>query len=174
MSGTAAVESPMQRILISACLLGERVRYDGRGYPVAEGWLERWSREGRVVPLCPEVAGGLPVPRAPAEIQRGDGAAVLAGAAEIVNREGTDVTAHFRAGAEAALAAVRAHEVRIAVLKARSPSCGSGRIYDGTFSGTQRDGDGVTAALLRANGVAVFDETQLDAAAALLARLERD
>ena len=162
----------MEKVLISACLLGERVRYDGRGFAVS-GWLERWTREGRVVPLCPEVAGGLPVPRPPAEIERGAGSDVLAGNARLATREGVDVTAHFLAGATIALQTARREGIRVAVLKARSPSCGSGRIYDGTFSGTLRDGDGTTAALLRANGVAVFDESQLEEAAAHLAGLER-
>jgi uncharacterized protein YbbK (DUF523 family) len=133
----------------------------------------RWSSEGRVVPLCPEVEGGLPVPRPPAEIQNGDGAEVLAGNARLLTRDGRDVTAPFQKGARRALERVQKEGIRVAVLKARSPSCGSGRIYDGTFSGTQRTGDGTTAALLRAHGVAVFDETQLDAAAAQLDRLER-
>jgi uncharacterized protein YbbK (DUF523 family) len=125
-----------------------------------------------VVPLCPEVAGGLPVPRPPAEIQTGDGAAVLAGRARILARDGNDVTAQFVAGAARALEAVQQARIRVAVLKARSPSCGSQRIYDGTFSGTLREGDGTTAALLRAHGVAVFDESQLVEAAAHLALLD--
>lgn len=162
----------MQKLLVSACLLGHAVRYDGKGYAAQDGWLARWREEGRVVPLCPEVAGGLPVPRPPAEIRDGDGAQVLDERARLFTREGADVTAHFLAGARAALDLVQNEGIRVAVLKARSPSCGSGRIYDGTFQKVLRDGDGVTAALLKANGVAVFDESQLELAAAHLARLE--
>ncbi|HLV59896.1 MAG TPA: DUF523 domain-containing protein, partial [Fredinandcohnia sp.] len=127
----------------------------------------RWLAEGRVVPLCPEVAGGLPVPRPPAEIQGGDGRDVLAGRARVATREG-DVTAFFLAGAEAALAAARAHGVVAAVLKERSPSCGVRQVYDGSFSGQRRSGMGVTAARLEAAGIPVFSEAELDRVRALL------
>jgi uncharacterized protein YbbK (DUF523 family) len=162
----------VEKVLMSACLLGERVRYDGRGFAAGE-CLARWTREGRVVPLCPEVAGGLPVPRPPAEIRGGAGAEVLSGRAQLTTREGLDVTGHFLAGARIALETAQRERVRVAVLKARSPSCGTGRIYDGTFTGTLREGDGTTAALLRAHGIEVFDESQLDEVDARLASLER-
>lgn len=159
------------KVLVSRCLLGEPVRYDGQ----ASGhWalLMAWQAEGRVVPLCPEVAGGLPTPRAPAEIDGGQGRAVLAGHARIIARTGEDVTAPFIAGAEAALALVRAHDIRVAVLKANSPSCGNEQTYDGSFSGRRVTGEGVTAALLAQAGVRVFNERQLEQVEALLQRLE--
>lgn len=161
----------MQKILISRCLLGHPVRYDGG----ASGPFDRlaaWQAEGRVVGLCPEVAGGLPTPRAPAEIPGGQGGAVLAGEAQVLTVQGEDVTAPFMRGAEIALAHVREHGIRIAILKANSPSCGNRETYDGTFSGTRVPGEGVTAALLRQEGVQVFSEHELDAAAEALALLK--
>lgn len=113
-------------VLVSACLLGQGVRYDGRDKRSHHPVLQAWLAQGRVLPLCPEVAGGLPVPRLPAEIEAGaGGAAVRAGVARVYDARGGDVTAAFARGAEAALALVRQHGVRMAVLKAGSPSCGS-------------------------------------------------
>lgn len=162
----------MQRVLVSRCLLGHRVRYDGGAHgPFAP--LQQWLAEGRVIALCPEVAGGLATPRPPAEIRGGQGAAVLAGRVPVLTVAGEDVTAAFLAGAEQALALVREHDIRLAVLKARSPSCGNLENYDGSFSGVRVPGEGVTAALLRQAGVSVFNEAQLAEAAAELARLEQ-
>lgn len=161
----------MEKILVSACLLGQKVRYDGGSHGPFE-LLQRWQAEGRLIALCPEVAGGLPTPRAPAEIPGGQGDAVLDGRVTVWDIQGTDVGAAFRAGAEAALRLVREHGLRLAVLKARSPSCGARQTYDGSFSGTRVDGQGVTAAALRRAGVQVFDEQQLAAAAAALRLLE--
>ncbi len=161
----------LQRILVSRCLLGEAVRYDG-GAQGPFALLQRWQAEGRVVPLCPEVAGGLPTPRPPAEIPGGQGAAVLSGARQVLTAAGEDVSAAFLRGAEAALALVRQHGIRMAVLKARSPSCGNLENYDGSFSGTRVAGEGVTAAALRLAGVQVFNEEQLDVADAELQRLQ--
>ena len=152
-----------ERLLVSACLLGERVRYNGESLP-ADDLLQLWQQQGRLVVICPEVAGGLPVPRPPAETQA-DG--------RILTVSGVDVSAAFAAGATQAELLVRRHEIRIAILKARSPSCGSGEIYDGSFSGRRVAGDGVTAARLKALGVAVFNEMQLEQAAALLQQLEQ-
>lgn len=152
-----------ERLLVSACLLGERVRYNGEPLPAAD-LLQQWQQQGRLVVICPEVAGGLPVPRLPAEAQA-DG--------RILTVSGVDVSAAFVAGATQAEMLVRRHTIRIAILKARSPSCGSGEIYDGSFSGRRIAGDGVTAARLKALGVAVFNETQLEQAAALLQQLEQ-
>ncbi|WP_374979572.1 DUF523 domain-containing protein [Pseudomonas solani] len=161
----------MQKILVSRCLLGQRVRYDGGAHGPYD-LLQRWQDEGRIVPVCPEVAGGLPTPRAPAEIPGGQGTQVLEGRIPVVTDSGEDVTAEFVAGAGIALELVRRHGIGVAVLKARSPSCGNEEAYDGTFSGTRVPGEGVTAALLRAEGVRVFNETQLEAAAAWLAARE--
>ena len=163
----------MHRVLVSACLLGERVRHNGAHKRCDDDILVRWQQQGRVVAVCPEVAGGLPVPRPAAEIERSAGGErVLRGEARVVDVGGRDVTQHFVAGAEHALALAREHGIRIAVLKARSPSCGVGAVYDGTFTGATVAGDGVTAALLRRHGVAVFHEGELAAASKFLAQLE--
>ncbi|WP_339515412.1 DUF523 domain-containing protein [Pseudomonas sp. RL_15y_Pfl2_60] len=163
----------MQKILVSRCLLGHRVRYDG-GTHGPYDVLARWQAQGRVVALCPEVAGGLPTPRPAAEIPGGQGAQVLDGLLPVVSIEGEDFTAQFVSGAEQALALVKQHGIAIALLKARSPSCGNIENYDGSFSGNKVAGEGVTAALLRRAGVAVFNEEQLDAATQALAQLELD
>lgn len=157
----------MQKILVSRCLLGHRVRYDG-GASGPFDQLQVWLDEGRVVPLCPEVAGGLPTPRAAAEIPGGQGAQVLEGQASVITTDGEDVSAQFLSGAYQALELVREHDIRIAVLKANSPSCGNLLTYDGTFSGVKVSGEGVTAALLKRHGVQVFSELELAEALAAL------
>jgi len=150
----------MQKLLISACLLGEHVRYDGGSCLQNSEILWKWQEEGRLVPLCPEVAGGLPVPRSPAEIQA-DG--------RIVNVGGEDVSTAFEQGAEKAPRLCKEHGITIAILKEGSPSCGPSKINDGTFSDNKVSGSGVTARLLRANGIRVFSELELEQAATLLA-----
>jgi uncharacterized protein YbbK (DUF523 family) len=156
----------MERILISACLLGERVRYHGGDARVAHPIVRHWLEEGRLVPLCPEVTGGLATPRPAAEIMLTlEGRRVLTSA-------GRDVTGAFERGAEAAANVCLAHGIRIAILKDGSPSCGSRSIYDGSFSGRRLDGEGVTAARLRAAGVRVFSEAEIDAASDYLQALE--
>ncbi|MBW8487598.1 DUF523 domain-containing protein [Actinomadura parmotrematis] len=156
----------MEPILVSSCLLGRPVRYDGTGRPVADAVVEAWRAAGRLVPVCPEVAGGLAVPRPPAEIVGGTGADVLDGAARVVAVTGEDVTEAFLRGARHALDAARRTGARVAVLKQGSPSCGTLRVHDGTFSGRKVPGEGVTAALLERAGVRVFGEDDLAAAAA--------
>ncbi|GAA4197510.1 DUF523 domain-containing protein [Microbispora amethystogenes] len=159
----------MERILVSACLLGRRVRYDGGAKTSDDDLLARWRAEGRLVPFCPEVEGGLPVPRPPAEIEGGaGGAAVLAGEARILTPDGADVTEAFLSGARQALAAARSSGVRVAVLKEGSPSCGSLRIYDGAHRGRTVPGQGVTTALLELNGIRVFGEDRVPDAARYL------
>lgn len=148
----------MKRVLVSACLLGEPVRYDGGSKPARHPVLERWLAEGRIVRACPELLGGLGVPRPPAE-RRG---------VSVVTNAGVDVTAQFELGARAALALVQEHGVTVAVLKEDSPSCGSASINDGTFTKTRVAGEGVTTALLRAHGVRVFSESQWDEASVAL------
>ena len=162
--------SNRHKVLVSACLLGQPVRYDGRasGHP---DLLQRWQAEGRVVPLCPEVAGGLPTPRPPAEIPGGQGGDVLDGGAQVLTVAGEDVSAAFLAGAQQALALVRRYDIRVAVLKAGSPSCGNRLTYDGTFTGVKVPGEGVTTALLRREGVQVFSELELEEAQRALAAL---
>jgi uncharacterized protein YbbK (DUF523 family) len=162
----------VERILVSACLLGRRVRYDGSAKPVGDEVVGRWRDEGRVVVFCPEVAGGLPVPRPPAEIVGGDGADVLDGVARVLTESGEDVSRHFVRGAQLALDAARAAGVRVALLKESSPSCGSLRVYDGRFAGTRVAGHGVTTALLRRAGVRVFGEERVPEAAACLREFE--
>ncbi len=152
----------MQKILVSACLLGRPVRYDGGSKRLDDALLAAWQAEGRLVPVCPEVMAGLPTPRLPAEIEAGaGGAAVLAGRARILDSTGGDVTAAFRAGAEAALATAREAGCRYALLTDGSPSCGATFIYDGTFGGNRVDGQGVVTALLEAQGICVFAEHQI-------------
>jgi uncharacterized protein YbbK (DUF523 family) len=153
----------MLRVLVSACLLGENVRYNGAAASVSSAILERWIDEGRVVRFCPEVAGGLGVPRPAAE---------LAGGRAVTNA-GADVTASFAAGARLALEAALAAGAAVAVLKDGSPSCGTTYVYDGTFSGTRAAGRGMTADLFARNGIRVFSERQIEDAAACLAALER-
>ena len=145
-------------LVISACLLGVACNHEGRGSPRAV--VEALAEHYRLVPVCPEVLGGLPTPRAAAELTGGDGGDVLAGAggARVVNIAGEDVTAAYRRGAEAAVLVALAVGARRAVLKARSPSCGSAAVYDGTFSRRLVPGRGVTAAALAAAGLAVGSE----------------
>lgn len=164
----------MIKILVSACLLGEKVRFDGRDAAARDAVLERWHDEGRIVPFCPEVAGGLGVPRPAAEIRGGDGRAVLMNAAMVVTRNDDDVTAAFLRGAQAALDAARREHAAIAILKDGSPSCGSAVVYDGTFTGRRRAGPGVTTALLERHGIRVFGEKQIPEAASYLEALERE
>lgn len=161
---------PLERVLVSRCLLGEAVRYDGASSGRHAQLLE-WQARGWVVPLCPEMAGGLPTPRPAAEIIGGQGAAVLDGQQQVLTHAGVDVSAAFLQGAEAALALVARYGLKIAVLKANSPSCGNSHTYDGSFTGTRVQGEGVTAAALRRAGVLVFNECELAAAEAALQQL---
>lgn len=140
-------------IIVSACLCGEYCRYDGGTKTDEE--LVRLVGEGKAVPVCPEQLGGLPTPRLPSEIAGGDGSSVLEGKAKVLARDGSDVTDAFIKGADAALRIAEKYGAKKAILKAGSPSCGKGRIYDGSFSGRLKKGDGVTAALLEKNGVEV-------------------
>lgn len=164
----------MIRVLVSACLLGEPVRFDGGDKRVENEILARWQAEGRLVPICPELAGGLGVPRPPAEIQGdGGGLAVLQGVAKVEDSQGCDVTPAFVEGARRALALAREHGALVAVLTDRSPSCGSTTIHDGSFGAGMWPGQmGVTAALLRKEGVAVFAQDALVEAQELLLDLE--
>lgn len=163
----------MHRVLVSACLLGQKVRYNGADAASARPVLDRWVEQGRVVPFCPEVAGGLGVPRPAAEILGEGGGAVLDRTGHVVTAAGTDVTGAFLDGARRALEQAQADNIRLAILKDGSPSCGSTSIYDGSFTGTRRQGVGVTAALLERNGIRVFSEEQLEEASAYLHGLER-
>ena len=153
-------------ILISACLAGENVKYSGgnNAVPLLCQWIEK--HRDNVLLVCPEVMGGLPVPRLPAEIQRhGTNPEHCC----VVNKVGEDVTAQFRLGAEKVLALVKEHHITAAVLKESSPSCGSSTIYDGTFSGRKIVGQGITASLLMENRVRVYSEK--DVSSELLEKL---
>lgn len=145
-------------ILVSRCLLGDACRYDGTAKPCPA--VIALAAHYTLVPVCPESDGGLPTPRPPAERQ-GD---------RVVNRAGEDVTAPYARGAGLALAAAQENRVALAVLKSRSPACGRGRIYDGTFTGTLCAGDGVCAARLLAAGIPVFTEDDLAAGVVPLPR----
>ena len=136
--------------VVSACLCGERVRYDGGGFNIPG--LRLLAESGRAVPVCPECLGGLPTPRDPAERQ-GD---------KVISCAGKDVTKAYTKGAETALYFAKLNHVDFAVMKAKSPSCGKGLIYDGTFTGNKIPGNGVTVELLNANGIPVFTEDELD------------
>ena len=140
-----------KHILVSACLLGVCCRYDGKGNP-NEDVLSLLNREDvTLVPVCPEQLGGMPTPRIPSE-RLGNA---------VVNRAGEDVTEHFLRGAEEALRIAKLYGCRMAILKERSPSCGCGRIYDGSFSGNLTDGSGVTAELLLKEGIRVCGESRI-------------
>ncbi|WP_431902693.1 DUF523 domain-containing protein [Nonomuraea sp. bgisy101] len=163
----------MERILVSACLMGRRVRYDGGAKTSTDALLAEWREEGRLVPFCPEVEGGLPTPRPAAEIEGGaGGAAVLAGAARVLATDGQDVTGAFLAGAQAALAVAGSFDIKMAILKEGSPSCGALAIYDGTFRGRRLPGQGVATSLLELHGIKVFTEEHIAEAGDYLRALE--
>lgn len=145
----------MEKILISSCFLGNKVRYDGGDNLLINTTLKGWNEAGRLVVICPELAGGLSTPRVPAEIQ-------LSGNNNIVTTNiGEDVTQAFELGAQRTLALCLTNNVRYALLKESSPSCGSTMIYNGEFTQHKIPGQGVTTALLRANGIKVFSEKNL-------------
>jgi uncharacterized protein YbbK (DUF523 family) len=159
------------KIMVSACLCGEPTRYDGGRARFPHSILDRWLEEGRAVAFCPEIAGGLSVPRPAAEIFGGDGPAVLTGRARVFNREGRDVSAAFIQGARETLTKARSQKIAFALLKDSSPSCGNTTIYDGTFSGRKREGAGVAAAMLMQSGIRVFNEKQIEQAETFLSNL---
>jgi uncharacterized protein YbbK (DUF523 family) len=160
------------KILVSACLLGNKVRYDANDVPTESSLLDQWNAEGRLIAFCPEVAGGLSVPRLPAEIQSHDGNAVLDGTAKVLDNQGNDVSENFITGAKKALETAQANNIKVAILKAKSPSCGSSFIYDGTFSSVQKVGQGVTTALLERNGIKVFSDLEIEKASEFLGELD--
>lgn len=139
-----------EKLLISACLLGRPCRYDGRSVTKVD--VSRLEEKYELIPVCPEVDGGLPTPRTPSE-RIGD---------RVLMKDGRDVTENYMKGALVAYEACLAHGCRIALMKERSPSCGVGRIYDGSFSGTLTDRDGVTAEYLLARGIRVLGESNFE------------
>lgn len=152
----------MRKILVSGCLYGWLCRYDGEMLNCDDPRFLKWKEEGRLVPVCPEVFGGLPTPRP--DSQR-VGEKVLTGA-------GKDVTEPYETGAREALRLAKEHDVLFAIMKEDSPSCGSRFIYDGTFTGTKIAGAGRASQLLMEAGFRVLNETMLDEAAALLEQAE--
>lgn len=142
----------MRKILVSACLCGQKLRYNGSAALCENKVLKKWIAEGRVIPVCPECLGGLSVPRDPCEQKSG----------HIIAKGGADFTEAFRKGAEATVRIARENDVAFCVLKENSPSCGSSFIYDGTFSGTKIAGEGVATAMLREAGFPVYSEEILD------------
>lgn len=147
-----------RKILISACLIGENVKYDGGNNALHVKVVEQWKQEGLLVPLCPEVLGGLSTPRTPCEI--------VQGTQRVLTQTGEDVTQAFEKGAKESLRIAEEEGVCMAILKARSPSCGKGIVYDGNFTHTNVKGDGLTCKLLQENAIAVFSEEELDLAEA--------
>lgn len=140
------------KLLISACLLGVNCRYNAEPKALPDDILTRLLEQHTVIPVCPEQLGGLTTPREPSERQE----------QRVVMRSGRDVTAEYARGAQEALRLCTQFGCTAAVLKERSPSCGHGEIYDGTFTGTLTPGDGVTAQLLLENGIAVYGESEID------------
>lgn len=147
------------KVLISACLLAQRVRYDAKVIPVTEPLIKEWLAQGLLLDVCPEVCGGLNTPRAPAEIQP---------TGLITTETGIDLSEAFKTGAEKTLRLALQHNIKIAVLTEKSPSCGSSLIYDGQFNRTLISGQGITSKLLRENGIQVFNQFQLQQVATLL------
>jgi len=153
----------MIKILVSACILGHPVRYNGSANTIEHKLLARWHEEGRIVPLCPEIAAGFPTPRAPAEIEPGmSGDDVLAGISLVFEDNGTDVTKQFVLGARLALETAQENNCKFALLTDGSPSCGTTYQYSGSFDGKTREAMGVVASLLASNGIAVFAEHQIE------------
>jgi len=142
--------------IVSACLVGVNCRYDGKNSFNSK--IFEMFRKGDIIPLCPEQLGGLPTPREVQEIVGGTGEDVLRGKANVITASGRDVTKNFLRGAEETLRIAKSLGVKEAVLKSCSPSCGCGKIYDGTFSGKLKDGNGVTAALLKEHGIRIRNE----------------
>jgi len=161
----------MEKIFISACLMGEPVRYDGKSLLQKDKIFKQWQAQHRFVMFCPEVAGGLTTPRDPAEIITQDtpakktltqgGQGVLQGHARVQSDSGEDVSQAFITGAKLALKLCQQHDIQFALLSARSPSCGNEKIYDGQFHGQLINGQGVTAALLAQHGIQIFNQFQL-------------
>lgn len=141
----------MEKILISACLIGDKVKYDGKSnyHPLIKDLLEKYE----LVPFCPEVEGGLGIPREPSEQQQRN--------QKIYDAKGNDLTANFAKGAELAYNICLYLNIRIAILKERSPSCGTHQIYDGTFSNKLINGMGVTATYLKRKGITVISEDEI-------------
>ncbi|MFV0261615.1 MAG: DUF523 domain-containing protein [Kluyvera sp.] len=161
------------KILLSACLAGHRVRYNGTDKSCTAHLLQQWRDEGRLVIHCPELAAGLEAPRLSAEMVNGQGNDVLNGRAQMVESDGRDVTQPYVLAAWLALQTAQQHGCRFAIMTDGSPTCGSQHVYDGSFRGMKVPGEGVAVALLREHGIEVFSESQLDALRQRLDEVER-
>lgn len=146
-------------ILVSACLLGLNTKYDGKSN--AHALIQKYSSLARYIPICPEQLGGLPTPRVPVEIINGTGRDVHTGQCSVKSEQGEEVTAQFIQGAKEIVKILEIVPITAAILKERSPSCGVNQIYDGSFTHHIRQGQGVTAVLLRENGIPVYSEEEL-------------
>ncbi len=147
-------------IIVSACLLGLKVKYDQTDSNANE-LLRKYAHLGKYIPLCPEQLGGLTTPRCVSEIKGGSGEDVLAGINKVVTKEGEDVTEQFILGGEQVEKILELSPVTAAILKERSPSCGVNQIYDGTFQHVVKEGQGVTAALLQQHKILIYSEKEL-------------
>jgi uncharacterized protein YbbK (DUF523 family) len=145
-------------ILVSGCLVGQKCSYNMVFEDIPR--LKDMIESGEAIPICPAQLGGLPTPRPPSEIVGGDGLKVINGKAKVKNSEGKDVTEKFLKGASDVLVIAKDNNVTKAILRSRSPLCGCGLIYDGTFAGKTRSGDGVAAALLKKHGITVITEEE--------------
>lgn len=140
----------MKNVIVSACLLGDKCRYDGKSKECET--VLKIKERFNLIPVCPEILGEMKTPRAPSEICNG----------RVISKTGEDNTKYFKAGAEIVLEIAKKNNCRTAILKEKSPSCGFGKVYDGSFSGTLTDGNGVTAQLLLENGIQIFGETEAE------------
>ena len=136
----------MKKIIVSACLLGTNCKYNGGNNYNQE--LMEHLKEYEIIPICPECSGGLPTPRIPSEII----------GEKVINKEGIDVTNNYLSGAIKAIELAKGNNIKVAILKAKSPSCGEGKIYDGTFTNTLIDGDGITVRMFKSEGIKVYTE----------------
>lgn len=145
--------------LISACLVGINCKYDGKNnLSDLDPEILGEYKQGKLIPVCPEQLGGLSTPRIPAQIQNASGEDVLDGKAKILTEKGINLTEQFIKGAKEVLKIAKALNIKEAIFKQRSPSCGCGQIYDGTFTKTVKEGNGITTALLKRNNISVTTE----------------
>ncbi len=164
------------KILVSACLLGRKVRYNGNALYVSSDSADifnQWVAQDKVISVCPEVDAGMDTPRIPAEISGGDGYDVWEETALVIGKDGRDLTPFFKKGAKIAMDLCRRYNIRVAVLAENSPSCGSSAVYDGSFANKKIAGAGVTTALLRNNGIEVFSQNDIQDADNALHRRSR-
>ena len=156
---TLNAQTKHAKILISACLLGERVRYDAKIKKLENSLIDQWFAQGLLLAICPEVGGGLATPRPASEIQEDHA---------VQTQQGQDFTLAFQKGAQKTLQLALNNNIKIAILTEKSPSCGSHQIYNGQFTGTLMTGEGITTQLLRAHGIQVFNQFELAKVAAII------